>query len=457
MGKLNKILVLVVLASLVFVGQACVSGQKLKPPAPVTLEYWRISGSPDDLSEVIRGFQRKFSHIQINVRIIEEKDYEQALLEAWAEDRGPDIFSLPNTWLGKYQTKIIPMPAFFELSRKYLKPVKIFGRTIKEDEIVKKEKLAGLSFFDLKRTYVDTVLNDVYRNNQILGLPLALDTLVLYFNRQLLNAAKIVEPAKTWQDFLSQVKSLTIFDQAGEFVQSGTALGTGDNVENAADILFLLMLQNGTRIFDEQGRLAFNQALKEDPTYFPGESALTFYTDFANPEKETYSWHKEMSSDIQAFLQNKIAYFFGYSYHLPLIKKSAPQLNFDLAPVPQIAASLQEVNFARYFIEVVAKKSRYPKEAWAFLLYASQPENIKPYLIKTRQPTAHRSLVASQMQDQEIAPLVGQVLTAQTWYRGKNWPVAERAIRDMINDVNDGRRTIKESINYYLQIINQTL
>jgi ABC-type glycerol-3-phosphate transport system substrate-binding protein len=457
MRKEFKGLIITVLACLLFLGQSCLGGERLKSPTPVTLEYWRISGRSDDLAEIIQGFQNKFPHIQINVRILDEKNYEQALLEAWAEDRGPDIFSIPNTWLGKYQTKILPMPSLIELTRKYFKPVKIFGRTIKEDEIIKKERITGLSFFDLKRSYVDVVSADVYRDGQIFGLPLSLDTLVLYFNRDLLNAAKIVEPAKTWQDFLSQIKTLTIFDQNGEFIQSGAGLGTAYNVENAVDILFLLMLQNGTKIFDEQGRIAFNQPLKEDPAYFPGESALTFYTDFANPEKETYTWHSKMPSDFQAFIQNKVAYFFGYSYHLPLIKSLAPQLNFDLAPVPQIATSLREVNFARYFIEVVAKKSRHPKEAWAFLLYASQAENIKPYLIKTRQPTAHRSLVAAQMADQEIAPLVAQVLTAQSWYRGKSWPVAEKAIRDMINDVNENRRTVKESINYYLQIINQTL
>ncbi len=456
MAKLSKILILVLLPLLIFTGQAC-GGRLTKGPAPVVLEYWRISGNPGDLNGIIGSFQAKFSHIRINVRLIDPQTYEQTLLEAWAEDRGPDIFSLPNTWLGKYQTKILPMPAFIELTRKYMKPVKIFGRIIKEDEVVAKEKIPGLSFYDLKRNYVDVIQPDIYRQAQIWGLPLALDTLVLYFNRDLLNAAKIVEPAKTWQDFVTQVKTLTLFDQAGNLLQSGTALGTAYNVENAVDILSLLMLQNGTLMVDASGRAAFNRPAKEDPTYFPGERALEFYLSFADPEKENYSWHHKMANDLEAFVQNKIAYFFGYSYHLPIIKRLAPQINFDLTPMPQIAASLKENNFANYSVEVVAKKSRYPKEAWAFLLYLANPDNIKPYLITTKQPTAHRSLVALQMEDQEIAPLVSQVMTAQSWYRGKNWPLAEKAMRDMINNVAEGKRTIKESINYYIQIINQTM
>jgi len=456
MAKLSKILIFIILPLLIFTGQSC-QGPKQIGPKPVVLEYWRISGQPDDLAEVIKNFRSRFSHIAINVRVINPEDYEQALLEAWAEDRGPDIFSLPNTWLGKYQTKILPMPAFVELTRKYKKPVKVFGRVIKEDEVITKERIPGLSFFDLKRNFVDIVHLEVVRDNQILGLPLALDTLVLYFNRDLLNAVKIIEPAKTWEDFVSQIRNLTIFDQSGNLIQSGTALGTAYNIENAPDILSLLMLQNGTKITDALGRATFHQPLESDPTYFPGEEALRFYTDFANSEKETYSWNKQMSQDLEAFVQNKVAYFFGYSYHLPIIKKLAPQLNFDLAPVPQIGTSLKEINFARYFVEVVAKKSRYPKEAWAFLLFAANADNIKPYLIKTRQATAHRALIALQMQDQEIAPVVSQVITAQNWYRGKNWLVAEKAMRDMINDINEGRRTIKEAINYYIQIVNQTM
>ncbi len=89
MAKLSKILVFSFLVLLLFTGQACnFGGGTKKGPAPVTLEYWRISGSPDDLAEVINSFRTKFPHININVRIIEPVEYEKTLLEAWAEDRG---------------------------------------------------------------------------------------------------------------------------------------------------------------------------------------------------------------------------------------------------------------------------------------------------------------------------------------------------------------------------------
>jgi ABC-type glycerol-3-phosphate transport system substrate-binding protein len=423
--------------------------EKVKRIQPITLTWWRVTDGYDSVSEIINKFQKQYSHIRIDYRQIRPEEYEMALLEAWAEDRGPDIFSIPINFLSKYKTKILPMPEKLTIGRKVL-----VGKIKKEPQIIIEEK-KPLSLRDLKSTYVETVVNDIYQENKIWGLPLFVDTLGLYFNRDLLNQAKIIEPPKTWDEFVEQVKLLTIFDSKGDIIQSGTSLGTSNNIKNSADILMLLMLQNGTQI-TKDNLVTFNLPSIDDPSYFPGEEALRFYTDFSNKDKETYCWNKEMPEAFDSFIQGKTAFYFGYASDLTKIRNLAPKLNFDVTKIPQITNTLKEFNIANYWIETVSKKTKYPNEAWIFLMFASEPQNVKSYLEKTKRPTAHRALIETQLNDLDLAPFVSQVLIAQTWYKGKNWPAAERALKEMIDDVVENRRTLKEAINYYVQIINQT-
>jgi ABC-type glycerol-3-phosphate transport system substrate-binding protein len=450
---LKKISIFSLLLSLVLLpGLQCKlfpSKQAQKRIQPIVLNWWRVTDDGSSVSEIINRFHQQYPHVTINYRQVRPEEYEMALLEAWAEDRGPDIFSIPVTWLKKYQTKILPMPAKMTIGRQVL------TGTIKKEPKIFIEEKRGFSLRDLKNSFVETVVSDIYRENQIWGLPLSLDTLVLYFNRDLLNQAKIIEPPKTWDEFINDVRNLNIFDRSGNFIQSAVPLGTSNNIENAVDILSALMLQNGTRMTTNNSA-SFNLPSLDDSSYFPGEEALRFYTDFADPAKEIYSWNKNMPPALDAFAQGKTAFYFGFASDLAKIRNLNPKLNFDLTKLPQISGSLKEANIANYWVETVSKKTKYPNEAWIFLMFATEPQNVKTYLDRAKKPTAHRALIRFQLEDLDLAPFANQVLIAQSWYHGKNWPAAEKAIREMIDDVVEGRRTIKEAINYYVQIVNQT-
>jgi len=450
---LKKISLLLILAILfTFFGFGCKSPSKqLKEKVkPITLYWWGVAERPNDVSQLIALFHDRYKHINIVYRQIRPEEYRNQLIEAWAEGKGPDIFSIQNTEIGAYQKFILPMPEKITIARRVL-----VGKIKKEPKIIL-EKKKGLSIKELRTNYVDVVADDVYRDGKVLALPLALDTLVLYFNREILNQSKIVAPPKTWEEFIEDVKRITLLDEEGNFIQSGTSLGTASNIKNSADILALLMMQNGTKIIDSSGRPAFNLPSEHDASYFPGEEALRFYTDFADSSKEIYSWNENMPEALEAFIQGKVAFYFGYSYDLQKIKSLAPKLNFDIAPIPQIGTSPKEVNFARYWVQTVAKRTRYPNEAWAFLLFASQPDIVKTFLERAKRPTAHRALIKWQLEDFDLESFAKEVLTAKSWYRGRNWSAAEKAIKNMIDDVVKGKRTIKEAINYYIQVVNQT-
>lgn len=433
-------------------GCKCTSKEMAEKIKPINLVYWRPQDGQDAFGAIIQGFKALYPHVSITYQQVRPEEYEQALLEAWAEDRGPDIFSIPNTWLGKYQTKILPL----DLSGELVVGRQITTGTIKKEQKIIEEKQKAPSLRDLRENFVETVSKDLVIDNRIYGLPLSLDVLSLYYNRDILNSAGIVDPPQDWQEFVNDVNVITIQDNQGDFLRAGVALGSSQNVENLTDILSLLMMQNGTSMATQSGGAIFNQPLVDDPGYFPGQEALKFYTSFANPYQEIYTWNDQMPNSREAFIQGKAAFIFGYSDYLSSIKEQMPKLNFDIAPMPQISGSLKEVNYTRYWLETVSKKTQHPQEAWVFILYATQAQNAQTFVERTKRPTAHRALIEKQLEDFDLAPFVKGVLTAQTWYRGKNYSLVEGAFQEMVAEVLSGEKNIAQAIDYCVQRVNLT-
>ena len=92
-------------------GSACKIDEKGVQEAarPVTLNYWRVFDGQDDFQEIIDAYKAAHPYITINYRLLRYDEYENEILNALAEDRGPDIFSIHNTWMKKYQSKLTPL------------------------------------------------------------------------------------------------------------------------------------------------------------------------------------------------------------------------------------------------------------------------------------------------------------------------------------------------------------
>lgn len=421
---------------------------------PITLTYWRVFDGPDDFQAIFDNYKVLHSNITINYRKLRYEEYEAELLNALAEDRGPDILSIHNTWLRKYQNKLAPMPPVITM----VYPVE--QGTIKKEIIPELRTVNSLSLKEVKDKFIDTVYNDVVLDDKkVYGLPLSVDTLVLYYNRDLFNNAGLIEAPKYWnKEFQQNVKKLTKQNLDKEIIQSGIALGSSNNIERYSDILSVLMMQNGAIMMNGQ-QVLFNTipAAAQDKNYNPGLEALRFYIDFSNPGKEVYAWNDELPNSLDMFISGKLAMMFGYAYHLPTIKAQAPKLNFSISKLPQIEGSLGEVNFANYWVEAVSNKSEYPNEAWDFIQFMTKAEQASLYLEKTKKPTALRALVPVQLEDDDLSVFASELLTAKSWYHGKNAMAAETAIAEMINNAKQGLDKILEVINTAANKVQQTV
>lgn len=355
---------------------------------PATLEIWGLDDE-GNLQELLADYKKENKHITINYEKKSLADYETELINAFAADRGPDIWLIHNTWLPKHKDKIKELP----------------------------NELFSLS--DFRATFVEVVEKDLVDENKIYALPLYIDTLALFYNKDILNSAGIPLPPDTWEELIADLDKLVQRNQWGGIEQSGAALGTAENIDHSTDILALLMLQNGTKMVNENKESAtFDESIYiEGKTYQPGQDALRFYTDFSNPSKRTYTWNRQMSYSLDAFIEGKVAMMFNYSNQIPIIKDRVPYLNFGISSMPQIKGRNFDIDYANYWAFTVSKKTRVVQEAWKFILYLNQKENAKKYLETVNRPTARRDLINWQEDDLELGVFVKQGLSAQTWYQ----------------------------------------
>lgn len=454
--NVTKLVAALSLVALLGAGCGGPSTAQVAASKPVKLVIWRVFDAEDSLQPIMQAYQKIHPNISFEYRELRSNEFKNELLRALAEGTGPDIFSLNNAWVGEYQSLIAPLPSSLKI------PYAEVRGTIKKETIYTIKEQPSLSLRSLKTDFVDVVASDVLRPYQdnvkaavidhIFGLPLSVDTLALYYNKDLLNAAGFPEPPKTWTEFQTQTTKLTHVGANNEISQSGTALGTSKNVERASDILSLLMMQNGTQMTDDHGAATF--ALPNQDRQIVALDAVNFYTDFANPTKQVYSWNKSQPNSFDAFTAGKTAFFFGYSYHAPLIRAAAPKLPFAIANVPQIEGG-KNVNFANYWIETVSKATQNKDFAWDFIQFETSAEQVPEFLKLTRKPTARRALINSQMQDEDLSVFASQLLTAKSWYKGKDTMVAENAMLGLIDAVlagDDAQKSIQEAQNK----VNQT-
>jgi len=445
-----------ILVFLLVSGLGCkgLSQEEVQATKSVSLEYWTVFDDVDALQAEISAYTAERPYLSVNLRQLRSDELYPRLVEALAEDRGPDIISIQNRRLGEFISKLAPMPASVQ-DTTMIVTENSFGGT---ETTVNTSVRPMITLAQLDNEYVKAVRDDVARGGSIYGLPLSMDMMAIFYNKDLLDRSGIAEAPKTWEEFQAAVKKITKYNKTtGKIIQSGTALGTGNNIPGSDDLLYMLFRQSNISYVARDGKAVFNMV---------GSSAgqiLDFYTDFANPSRDTYAWSTDQGDALTAFINGKVGFFFGYSYHYAQIKARAPQLDFRVLPLFQLNSEAP-VNVTSYWMQSVVAKSKQQNTAWGLVDYLTHSKSVKNYLDRTGRPTALRTYIADQKNKPELAPFVDQILIAENWYRGRDYAAATKAVQDMIAEwtvpapnpdkVSEWRQEI---LNRGASKINQTL
>jgi len=413
-------------------GLGCGLGKDEVAKEEVTLTMWHLFDSEEVFKPIIADYQKEHPNIKIKFIKKDYSEYEDDSLNALAEGAGPDIWLIRNDWVVRHHKKLVPMPE---------------GMLSAEDE----QKRSDVDVF--KDNFVPVVADDVVVDNKIYGLPLYVDTLALYYNKDLfrekqdklyeeekIETAELLEEApQTWNDVVRVNKLLT--KREGENIkQAGIALGLSGNVDQAIDIVYALMLQNHTKmVADDKKSSAFNLSILNEagePVY-PGTHALEFYASFSDPGKEAYSWNTSMPNDVEAFAQGKLAMMINYSFRIQTLSQIAPNLNYEIAPLPQIKGETTAVDYASYWVETVTQKCSHPKVAWDFIKYLATTQ-LDTYLSSAKRPSPLRSSdvpAVNKRLENKSNTFRFQAMTAKSWYKGKYPLKIDQIFLDLIDAV----------------------
>ncbi len=451
-----------------FTGAGCTKGPDaatIQASKRVTLDVWGVVDDLDVYQAAFAAYRAEHPNVQINYKRLRVEEYESQIVNALAEDRGPDIFLIHNDWVGKYLPKIVPMPAQTKIA------YSIVTGTIQKQQSWELHTDPTMPLKSFKDQFADVVQKDALRTinvgtsdkpnyqERLLAMPLFVDTMALYYNKDLLNTAGIATPPENWVDFKDQVVKLTKIGPDGKILKSGAGIGTVKNVDRGIDIATALMMQSGAPMSDASGNPTFGmipEELSGQVDVPPAYRAIEFYTSFADPTKETYTWNDSMPNSLDAFLSNQTAFFFGYSYYYDLIRARAPKLNLGLSKLPQIENNPVK-NVANYWMWAVSKKSKSSDQAWHLLNFLAKSDNMKKLSVVAKRPPARKALLPDLLNDERLGVFASQVLTATTWYRGNDPQTMEAAFGEMLETAASSTLLIPRAVKDAADKISQTV
>ena len=369
----------------------------------VTLTYWGLWEEAEVMKPLIDLYQQKNPGVTINYQKMAPSDYREKLIARSKSNQGPDIFRFHNTWLPEIKEIVSPLPSQI------------------------------MSSAEFEKTFYPVAQRDLKIDNYYFGIPLTIDGLVLIYNENLFRKAGVATSPTTWDDITEIVPRLTVKDQSGNLITSGIAIGTTSNVDHFSDIFGLLLIQNGGSL----ARLDSPEAV----------GALEIYRKFS--ESPQGYWDDAMPNSTTAFIQEKVAIILAPSWEILAIKAANPDIQMKVMPVPSVPGA-KAVSLASYWVEGVSKYSANQIEAWKFLRFLSEKDNMtRLYEIQTRvrpfgEPYSRVDLAPLLAQNEYLSPVikqagsfVSQPLISRTFDNGLNDEII-KYIENAINSAVQG-------------------
>ncbi len=386
----------------------------------VELTYWGLWEPETIMAPLIQEYESMNSNVKINYtqRSFTAKDYEATLHTRLTQGKtgdapAPDIVKINNSWLPRYEGLLAPMP----------------------ENII--------SPTEYSQTFYKTCIEDFTGSDgQIYSIPIGIDGLALFYNKELLSQEGVSEPPNDWDGVIELAKKLTKKDGRGQITQAGLAAGTENNVSHSADILSFLLLQNNLDFITFT-----NNTLVANLDNRQGNSALAFYKNFVDSHKV---WSADLPLDLDMFFRGELAMFFAPSWRVFDIIEAAPAIEFDVAPAPRLEAN-EPIYYAMYWGEAVSISSQHQEEAWKFLKFLSEKESLQKLYANSSNIRAFgqpypRTDLSTEIQDSRyVSPIVEMAPHMRTSKMSQN-PTIEEYINIGIaeNDLELAQQRINE-------------
>ncbi len=297
-----------------------------------TIRFWVMGREGEVIAQLIPEFERANPDIHVRVQQVPWTSAHEKLLTAFAGDSLPDLCQLGNTWL----------PEFTAL--RALAPL--------ESRVAESRTIAVADYFP--GIWATNVVD-----GRLYGVPWYVDTRLLFYRKDLLAAAGIDAPPRSWAEWERAMAALK--NARGS---AGYAMLLPLN--EFEPLLALALQQDEPLLRDQQSRGAF-----ADPGF---RRALEFYSRiFANGWAPAMGGG-EISNVWTEFGRGRFAFYISGPWNIEEFRRRLPperQDDWMTAPLP--GPNGPGASTAGGASLVVFRSSRHPEAAWRLVEYLSEP------------------------------------------------------------------------------------
>ncbi len=310
---------------------------------------------------------------------------------------------------------------------------------------------SAFSQTDYKNNFVEGA-NIFLQGGGITAVPFAVDPLMLYWNKDLFANAGLAVAPQSWSEFPMLAEKLTKTENISDITQSAVSFGGYANVNNAKAILSTLFFQTGNPI-----TTLTNTGYASAIGGFPSVSVpLNFYTEYSNPKKSVYSWNDSMPSSKKAFLSEQLATYFGFNSEKNTLQATNPNLNFDVAFMPQAADAKNKVTFGNIYGFAFLKTSSNFSVALPRIFQLIGTDSIKAFSENSDFAPIRRDVIAAGPTDPSKKIFYDSALIAKSFW-DPNPSASDEVFKNMIEDISSGRLDIGKSIEKGNNALNNLL
>lgn len=413
-GILQKVLMIVfgvgILAGvIVFAIGSSKSGQEQK----VTVVVWGVVPR-GFIMNAIESMNQGNKDITVAYTQKSPEVFHAELLDALASGFGPDVIIYPSQLLGRFVDKVAVIPY-----AQY--PINTF-----------------------QSQYVDAG-SVALIGSGVAAFPLAVDPMVMYFNRDILLNNFLTRTPQYWDEVLDFTKTVTRRNGL-EINQSAIALGSLRNVSHGKSIFSLISMQAGNNLTAISGNRLI--AILQNPGNSiipPVESALSFFLQFSNTQSDVYTWNSGLPRSLDMFLAGNLGLYLGFSSEMQTLRQRNPNLNFDIAMVPQLRSTSRQMTFANVLFVSTTKVSRNPGQAQQIMFQFLMPELHQNMVNNLGYQSARREILAVRSEDPYQTMFQNSAMISRTWLD----PVSEETdiiFERMMNSVVSGAENITGAV-----------
>jgi len=340
----------------------------------VEIEYWQyvFDARIKAMNELIKRFEAANPGIKVKHTTFPYADYQTKIAAAVPAGQGPDVVQLFYGWLDNF------------VGAKFIQPL---PRDAFPHDVIEKE------FYP--------IVSAMKRDGEYYGLPTAVRTLALFYNKKLFQEAGLDpnKPPQTLDEYLEAAKKTVKRDAAGNMLSAGAVIDMpGQDLHWWREVLLRQM--GGTPYSADNRTVTYDSEA--------GAKALNWYADLQRVHKVGQAGF--MDEGQAAFRAGRAAMTVDGTFRLGAFG-GIKNFEWGVTELPA-SADGKRSNFASYWVNAITAKPTGQKleAAKKFMTFVTSPEAMQVWLDTVGELPARKA--AAETQKNLTHPIYGPFLKA---------------------------------------------